>query len=76
MEAYAGKQFVGIDLHRRRTVIVATTEGGDVLETVRIAGDFEWLTSVMALRLWTEPLAWWVPSEDGAAAHPVFRCGG
>ena len=26
MEAYAGKQFVGIDLHRRRTVIVRTTE--------------------------------------------------
>ena len=39
MEAYAGKQCVGIDLHRRRTVIVATTEGGVVLETVRIAGD-------------------------------------
>ena len=31
MEAYAGKQFVGIDLHRRRTVIVRTTEGGDCL---------------------------------------------
>ena len=26
MEAYAGKQFVGIDLHRRRSVIVRTTE--------------------------------------------------
>jgi len=25
MEGYAGKQFVGIDLHRRRTVIVRTT---------------------------------------------------
>lgn len=28
MEGYAGKQFVGIDLHRRRSVIVRTTEGG------------------------------------------------
>ena len=25
MEAYSGKQFVGIDLHRRRSVIVRTT---------------------------------------------------
>jgi len=36
MEAYAGKQFVGIDLHRRRTVIVRITEGGEVLKVVRI----------------------------------------
>ena len=28
MEAYAGQQFVGIDLHRRRSVIVPTTERG------------------------------------------------
>ena len=31
MSEYAGRQFVGIDLHRRRTVLVRTTEGGDVL---------------------------------------------
>jgi hypothetical protein len=36
MEAYSGKQFVGIDLHRRRSVIVRTTESGEVLESVRI----------------------------------------
>ena len=48
MEAYAGKQFVGIDLHRRRSVIVRTTEGGEVLETVRIVNDVERLASVMA----------------------------
>ena len=48
MEGYAGKQFVGIDLHRRRTVIVRTTEGGEVLETVRIVNDVERLASVMA----------------------------
>jgi hypothetical protein len=36
MESYAGKQFVGIDLHRRRTVVVRTTEAGEVLEAVRI----------------------------------------
>jgi hypothetical protein len=39
MEAYAGLQYVGIDLHRRRTVIVRTTEAGEVLEAVRIG---EW----------------------------------
>jgi len=48
MEAYSGKQFVEIDLHRRRSVIVRTTEGGEVLETVRIVNDVERLASVMA----------------------------
>jgi transposase len=48
MEAYSGKQFVGIDLHRRRTVIVRTTAGGEVLETVRIVNDVERLAAVMA----------------------------
>jgi hypothetical protein len=48
MEAYSGKQFVGIDLHRRRTVIVRTIEAGEVLETGRIVNDVERLASVMA----------------------------
>ena len=48
MEAYAGKQYVGIDLHRRRSVIVRTTEAGEVLEAVRIVYDVERLASVMA----------------------------
>src|ERR1035437_4421957 len=48
MEAYAGKQFVGVDLHRRRTVIVRTTEAGEVLEAVRIVNDVQRLASVMA----------------------------
>ena len=48
MEAYAGQQFVGIDLHRRRSVIVRTTERGDPLETVRISNDVDSLTKVMA----------------------------
>ena len=33
------KQYVGIDLHRRRSVIVRMTEDGEVLETVRIDND-------------------------------------
>src|SRR5665648_1105271 len=48
MEAYSGKQFVGIDLHRRRSVIVRTTEGGEVRESVRIVNDVQRLVSVMA----------------------------
>jgi len=48
MEAYAGTQFVGIDLHRRRSVIVRTTERGDPLETVRISNDVDSLSKVMA----------------------------
>ena len=48
MEAYAGTQFVGIDLHRRRSVIVRTTEAGEVLEAVRIHNDVERLVEVMA----------------------------
>jgi len=48
MEGYAGKQFVGIDLHRRRSVIVRMTEAGQPLETVRISNDVERLASVMA----------------------------
>ena len=48
MEAYAGKQFVGIDLHRRRSVIVRTTASGEVLEAVRIVNDVQRLAVVMA----------------------------
>jgi hypothetical protein len=39
MEAYAGQQFVGMDLHRRRSVLVRTTAEGEVLERVRIVND-------------------------------------
>ncbi len=33
------RQYVGIDLHRRRSVIVRMTEDGEVLETVRVVND-------------------------------------
>ena len=32
MSEYAGPQFVGIDLHRRRSVIARTTGSGEMLE--------------------------------------------
>ena len=48
MSEYAGQQFVGIDLHRRRSVIVRTTDAGERLETARILNDVDRLTSVIA----------------------------
>jgi transposase len=47
-EDYAGKQVVGIDLHRRRSVLVRMTEDGEKLETTRISNDPEYLRAVMA----------------------------
>src|SRR3954447_9924073 len=48
MSEYAGQQLVGIDLHRRRSVLVRTTQSGEVLEAVRILNDVDRLTSVIA----------------------------
>ena len=48
MSEYAGKQFVGMDLHRRRSVIVGMTEAGELLESVRILSDVESLDRVSA----------------------------
>jgi transposase len=46
--AYEGRQIVGMDLHRRRSVLVRMTETGQQLETVRISNDPEYLRAVMA----------------------------
>src|SRR3954453_11570988 len=47
-EQYAGHQIVGMDLHRRRSVLVRMTESGEHLETVRISNDPEYLQQVMS----------------------------
>jgi transposase len=47
-EDYDGRQFVGVDLHRRRSVLVRMTEDGERLETVRIVNDRDRLAAVMA----------------------------
>ena len=47
-ESYEGRQIVGMDLHRRRSVLVRMTEAGERLETVRISNDPEYLRQVMA----------------------------
>jgi hypothetical protein len=43
-ESYAGQQVVGLDLHRRRTVMVRMTPAGERLEAVR----FVWDPAVLA----------------------------
>ena len=48
MEGYVGQQFVGIDLHRRRTVIVRTDTEGEVLESVQVANSPTALSEVIA----------------------------
>ena len=45
--SYAGPQIVGMDLHRRRSVLVRMTETGQHLETVRISNDPDYLREVM-----------------------------
>ena len=47
-EAYEGTQIVGMDLRRRRSVLVRMTQSGETLETVRISNDPEYLRAVMA----------------------------
>ncbi len=39
MDEYDGRQFVGIDLHRQRSVIVRQTDAGEQLSAVRIVND-------------------------------------
>ena len=47
-EFYEGRQFAGMDLHRRRSVLVRMTETGEHLETVRILNDRDSLAGVMS----------------------------
>jgi hypothetical protein len=42
------QQYVGIDLHRRRSVIVRRTPAGETLETVRIDNDAMTLAAELA----------------------------
>ena len=46
-EFYEGQQFVGMDLYRRRSVLVRMTETGEHLETVRIVNTRDRLADVM-----------------------------
>jgi transposase len=48
MSEYVGRQFVGIDLHRRRSVVLRSSEAGEVLEATRILNDVDRLNEVIA----------------------------
>jgi hypothetical protein len=45
--AYDAAQFVGIDLHRRRSVICRTDQHGNLLEAVQISNDPHMLTEAI-----------------------------
>ena len=56
MDEYDGRQFVGIDLHRQRSVIVRQSESGEQLSAVRIVND---------------PVAWELQLEQAGADPEV-----
>ena len=67
-EAYDGRQVVGMDLHRRRSVLVRMTEDGRKLETVRITNSPAALRAAIARagdkpRVVIEATCGWVRSE-------------
>jgi hypothetical protein len=81
---YEGRQIVGMDLHRRRSVLVRMTEDGELLETIGISNDPEYLGQVMARagedpQVVLEPTYGWYWAADTLAelgvqvhlAHPL-----
>src|SRR5438477_3454281 len=84
-EAYDGRQVVGMDLHRRRSVLLRMTEDGRKLETVRIVNSPAALRQVLA-RAGTNPrvvveatYGWYwaadVLQEAGAEVHLAHPLG-
>ena len=84
-EAYDGRQVVGMDLHRRRSVLVRMTEDGRKLETARIENSPRALRAVMARagvrpRVVVEATYGWywaadVLAEAGAEVHLAHPLG-
>ena len=71
MDEYDGRQFVGIDLHRQRSVIVRQTESGEQLSAVRILND------PVALELQLErpdPTPRWCSKQPTAGIGPSTCC--
>ena len=57
-ETYEGRQIVGMDLHRRCSVLVRMTEAEETLEAVRISNDVECLRHVVASAGERPEVAW------------------
>ena len=68
--SYSGRQFVGIDLHRRRSVIYRMTTDGDRLESVRTSNDVERLSTVMAR---TRYPRWWSRPRTAGTGRSTLR---
>jgi hypothetical protein len=65
------QQYVGIDLHRRRTVTVRTDVGGETPEAGRITNDPDTLATVMAWPLGASGSSAGVQGPEGNAAVGV-----
>jgi hypothetical protein len=85
VEAYDGPRIVGMDLHRRRPVLVRMTEDGRKLGTVRITNSPARLAAEIR-RAGLHPkvvleacYGWYwaaaVPPADGAEVHPAHPLG-
>ena len=64
MDEYDGRQFVGIDLHRQRSVIVRQSESGELLSAVRIVND-PWRLDCSLSRLALTPRWCWKRPTGG-----------
>ncbi len=72
-EAYGGGEIVGVDLHRRRSVLVRMSPDGRKLETVRITNSPAGLRRVIARAGWhprvvLEATYGWCWAADALAA--------
>jgi hypothetical protein len=67
-----GEQYVGIDLHRRRSVIVRMTPDGEVLETVRVDNDPVALSLELA-KAGPTPRSCWRPPTAGTGPPTCCR---
>jgi transposase len=88
VEAYDGPQIVGMDLHRRRPVLVRMSEDGEKLATARITNSPARLTAEIARaglhpKVVLEACYGWYWAADALAAagaevhlaHPLGTCG-
>jgi hypothetical protein len=64
-EAYEGKQIVGIDLHRRRSVVVRMTESGERLASMFHASD-RVIFDLAGGSCWCR-FSWWAEVNPGPA---------
>jgi len=72
---YEGPQYVGIDLHRRRRVLVRRRDAGELLEAVQIVNSPLALAEVMARAGNTRRSCWRRPTGGYWATDTLAECG-